>query len=294
MAALAIVCLAGAPLAAAAGGEPPSRRQLVDPLVTAVSPEQVTAVTADIVVRHSRVDATGRARGRQPVEVAYRLERTRTARGWTSVMKLTRRPKAMVRGSDGDLAIDRVPAVTRIEDPGDGTPVRVFNARGVEVRLPSRSDVRALAKGAPGALRGLGLPGAAADGTEQSEPPAAAADDPVRALLAVAGDKRRADVARRLGPPSGRVRGLDRHTVSEGDEITETLVDPASGLPVETSVVKDGRRVEHITQVYARAAGGAMLRRSLRTERLLPDGAGDRLITDVEFAGVRFEVGGVR
>jgi hypothetical protein len=104
---------------------------------------------------------------------------------------------------------------------------------------------------------------------------------------------RREAIRQRLGVAVERVRGLDRHVVRSGGELQETLVDPDAAVPVEVSVTRDGATVERLRHEYAGLAGGGLLRRAVRSERLLP-GGGDRLVVDVEFSGLRVDVGGAR
>lgn len=267
----------------------------VDPTVTPVDPDAVTAMTAEVSIRRTRVGEDGRPRGGALPAVRYRLERTRTATGWRSTLRRLDRQRPLVRTSAGEVALDQASAVDRVEDAGDGTPVRVFNDRGVEIRLPSKARLRALAGGEPGALRSLGLPEPA--GSEPAAPAATAppSKDPLLGLVHPrrARGARREAITQRLGTAVGRVRGLDQHVVRSGDELQETLVDPDAAVPVEVSVTRDGATVERIRHEYAGLAGGGLLRRAVRSERLLPGGA-DRLVVEVEFSGLRVDVGGAR
>ena len=180
----------------------------------------------------------------------------------------------------------------------DGTPARVFNARGVEVRLPSRGQVRALMAGEAGALRRLGLPDSTAGGPAGEADDvgvAVRADDPLLGLLQDGRDRaaRRSAIGRRLGAPLERVKGLDRHVVRSGDDTIETLVDPVTAVPVEVAVVRDGAVIERVRHAFATAPRGGLVRRGVQSERVLP-GEGERLLVDVEFSGLRVEAGGER
>lgn len=211
-------------------------------------------------------------------------------------MRVVRQQRPVVRGARGEIALETAPAISRIEDEGDGTPARVFNALGVEVRPPSRARLSGLSPGEPGALRAFGLPEQASEGPGEAPPPVSGAGHALRGLVHAAKDRegRREAIARRLGKAVERVRGLDRHVHVGGDETRETLVDPVAEVPVEVIVTRDGTPVERTHYVYDRAAGGALVRRAVRSERLLPGAAGDRLVIDVEFSDLRVEVGGAR
>lgn len=296
VAAAAIVAMVTSPLRAT---EAPMRRaaptRAVDPAVTPVDPETVTAMTAEVSIRRTRVGEDGRPRGGAMPAVRYRIERTRTATGWRSTLRRLERQRPIVRTSGGEVALDQASPVSHVEDAGDGTTVRVFNDRGVEIRPPSKSRLRALASGEPGALRSLGLPERA--GSESAAPAedGPASKDPLMGLVYPGRTRgaRRAAIRQRLGAAVERVRGLDRHIVRRGDELQETLVDPDAAVPVEVTVTREGVTVERLRHEYAGLAGGGLLRRAVRSERSLP-GGGDRLVVEVEFSGLRVDVGGVR
>lgn len=293
--AVAAIALAVAPLAASTGrASQPGQGRLVDPSTTAVDLAAVTRLTADVSIRRSRVGADGQVR-QEARPVTYRIERRRATHGWESTMTRVARGRPAVRVAGGEMPLDLQQAVSRIEDAGDGTPARVFNARGVEVRLPSRGQVRALMTGEAGALRRLGLPEPATDESPEVGTKAVPAGDPLLGLLQDARGRaaRRAAIGRRLGAPQERVQGLDRHVVRSGDDTIETLVDPATAVPVEEVVVRDGAVVERVRHAFVAAPRGGLVRRGLRGERVLP-GEGERLVIDVEFSGVRVEVGGGR
>ena len=294
----AAVVLAVAPLAASAGrASQPDQRRLVDPSITAVDLAAVTRLTADVSIRRSRVGPNGQVR-QVTNPITYRIERERTPRGWRSTMTRVGRGQPVVRVAGREVPLDLESAVSRIEDSGDGTPARVFNARGVEVRLPSRGQVRALMAGEAGALRRLGLPDSTAGGPAGEADDvgvAVRADDPLLGLLQDGRDRaaRRSAIGRRLGAPLERVKGLDRHVVRSGDDTIETLVDPVTAVPVEVAVVRDGAVIERVRHAFATAPRGGLVRRGVQSERVLP-GEGERLLVDVEFSGLRVEVGGER
>lgn len=267
----------------------------VDPTVTPVDPEMVTAMTAEVSIRRTRLGEDGRPSGGAMPAVRYRLERTRTDTGWRSTLHRLDRQRPTVRTAAGEVALDHASPVSHVEDTGDGTPVRVFNDRGVEIRLPSKTRLRALAGGEPGALRSLGLPERAESESAAPSEGGLASKDPLLGLVHPrrARGARREAIRQRLGVAVERVRGLDRHVVRNGDESQETLVDPDAAVPVEVSVTRDGATVERLRHEYASLAGGGLLRRAVRSERLLPGGR-DRLVVEVEFSGLRVDVGGAR
>ena len=85
------------------------------------------------------------------------------------------------------------------------------------------------------------------------------------------------------------MRGLDRYVTTTGDRTDETLVDRQLQLPVEANVVRGGRLVSHRTISYEDAAGDLVVRRRVRTERLVSPTTGERAIVELEFTNVRLE-----
>jgi hypothetical protein len=226
-------------------------------------------------------------------DAGYRIERTRTTRGWKTVMHRVGTRRAVVRGASGDVEIGVSSPISRIEDDGDGTRARVFNERGVEVRLPSRASVGDLAAGRPGALGRLGLP-PEGDQDTPALPVPGGEGGVWRGLLVPAEDRVLGPgvAERRLGPAMGRVRGLDRHVRAVGDETVETLVDARTALIAEVNVLREGQLVERTQHDYVEAAGGGAAKRRVRAERVMP--GGERLVTEVEFHDIRVAVGGAR
>jgi hypothetical protein len=99
---------------------------------------------------------------------------------------------------------------------------------------------------------------------------------------------------RQFGQARESVRGLRRHLRRQGDGEREVLVDEEVGVPVEANLVEGGELVAHSTFAYERAASGALVRRGVRTERVLPGSHGARLVTDVRFSDVAVEQRGGR
>lgn len=274
-----------------AGGD-----EFVDPFVTRVDFDRVTAVTAEVSIRRVRTDAHGRPTGAAAPAVSYRLERRRSGGAWRSTWRLVRRGAPLVRSPKGDVPLETSPSLGWVEDAGDGTPARVFNGRGVELRLPSRRQVRALVEGVPGALGQLGLPDATEPETAAGPAQAPAVAPGLAGLAHASGARaaRRAVIERALGRPTDRRDGLDRY-VSLGDgQQRETLVDPTTALPVEVTVMRDGDPVERVRHAWAHAAGGIVVRKGLRSQRRLPGPEGEWLTVDVEFSGLRLAIGGAR
>jgi hypothetical protein len=242
------------------------------------------AFSADITIRHSRVKADGTPTGVVTPAVKHHWERRLTAAGWKSTMTLGSEPVVTVEGLNGRKRIENPFAITRIEDDEDGTPLRFFDRKGDQVRLPSEADLprfNGTASPFPGSEASLA----------SAVRPLSFSRDWSDALVASPerSATRRAALERRFGKPEGHVRALDRYLSTRGDETVEVLADPQLALPVEINVVREQTLVSHTTIGYVRGAGGSLIRRSLHMERTLPDASGERTVTDVEVDNVRLE-----
>jgi hypothetical protein len=182
----------------------------------------------------------------------------------------------------------------RIEDAGDGSPLRLIDRRGKEVHLPQQEELR----------RRLGVtalppdpasPSAAVLGPEVPPMRTGVGPDWAEGLVIRSGgrESRLRALAMRHGPPRARVNGLDRYTdVRDGKE-SEVLVDPATALPVESNVVENGQLVMHASYEYAPYGPQAIVRNRIRFERLTPGGSGERTVAVIELNNVRFTQRGV-
>jgi hypothetical protein len=107
-------------------------------------------------------------------------------------------------------------------------------------------------------------------------------------------DARRARIERQLGRPTGQVRGLDRFTTWVGAETHEVLVDPQSAVPVEINTMRGGQFVARTTLAHIRDAAGVLVRRTMRTERVLARAPADRSVTEIELANIQLSAEGAR
>lgn len=276
---------------AAAGGQV-RMAPLLDPHRVAVSPHAVTRIVADVSIRRHRAAADGDD-GLVVPEVVYRVERTLGDGGWAVVMRRLREERPVVRTEEGERRLETPPAIARLEAAADG-PVKVFNALGVEVRLPSKAALATVADGESGALRRLALSNLDARAGPEARQ---AVDHDVLGGLLISAEQvaaGRRTLERRFGPAVERGEGFVRHTRLEGNQSLEVLVDALTGVPVEIIVMQEGRRVERTRHTYLPAAGGGLVRRAVRSERLVPGSPDRQLVTEVEFANVRVAVGGAR
>jgi hypothetical protein len=260
-------------------------------------PKQET-VSADISITRSRVNADGTPQG-VPTQVNYHWVRERVNARWRTVVTL---PWTMSWAIDPQTrtARDVGERPVRVEDNEDGTPLLFFNRRGEQIQVPSASELgraRANFSRLPGAKNDLDAPlRPAAVGAQMLRPSATPAGQSWADTLFADSSQtsgRREALERTNGPSKGRTRGLDRFVSYRGDAAIETLVDPATALPVEINIVRGGALVMQTLVTYAAATAGTLVRQRLLCTRLA-DSSGRRAIVDVRFANVRTSTGGVR
>jgi hypothetical protein len=286
---LGVATLAALPLTSAAAGQSMAaqslEREVSSRASAAPAAEKWNTFSADITIRHSRIKADGRPAGGATPAMRYRWERRLTGAVWKSTMTFEDETPVSVESPAGRKQIENPFAIGRIEDDEDGTPLRFFDRKGGRVQVPTELQLRRQFNRAPGPLVANETALASAVrprtfGREWSE-----------TILAMPSKTaaRRAALERRFGRAIGRVRSLDRFVSTHDQETTEVLADPQSALPLEINVVRSQTLVSHTTMGYVRGEGGALIRRSLRTERAIPDTAGERTATDVEINNVRLE-----
>jgi hypothetical protein len=86
----------------------------------------------------------------------------------------------------------------------------------------------------------------------------------------VVGPEARARWAKRLeqhfGSPVGSVSGRDQYVLRVGNRLTEVLVDPAIGAPVEENLVVDGQLRLHKTHEFEQLRAGVFVKTITRAE----------------------------
>lgn len=248
--------------------------------------------SADVTIRRHLKSAAGDASAEAPL-VRYRWTRSQRAGGWKSTIEIARLAAPMIRSTRGQALLAEPTTIVRIEDDEDGTAPRVYNRRGLLVRLPSVEDRRVLGEPVPGSLDVPKLPDLAYPDAKRSSTPGR---DWVDAFVAAPSRKeaRRAALQRRFGRTSGRVRHLDRFITTSADGTMEVLADPASALPIEVNVVRDGALVAQSTLGYSAGANGALIRRSVRSEHVVAADSGARAVAQIELSNVRLDRRGGR
>lgn len=277
--------------------------------------------TARVVVRRQLVGADGQPVGPRVATDAreeFIWRRMKTSTGWKTTMTLVDGVPRTVRSLQGAVTLPESPTVSRIEDDEDGTAPRIFNRAGVRLTGPTDALRARVGMSAVGTAEratpevGSALVSAAEVGTDVLP---AEGREWVRALIMSPADQsvRLRSMAQRFGQRVGLVRGLgryvrDRVDPERGVVVREVLVDEQGGVPIEVNVMEGGSLVSHSLFAYERAVTGAMVRRGVRTERLLSgssireDGAlgralgvsGARVVSEVSYSDIRLEQKGGR
>ena len=283
-AALALVCVcAGAWPASAQPAPAESKAASLAPT------DPWNTLSADITLRRSRVDAAGQPVGDGVTAQRYHWERSSATGHWKTTMTLAPASPLSLRTLSGTAPVDDRLMVARIEDNEDGSGPRIFNKRGDMLRAPGTLDQLLPARPDGDPARFPPPPASnAAHGRPQATQSVSQWIDN-HFLKRNGHGARRLAFQRRHGPPVGQVRGLDRYVSTHGDRTVETLVDRQLQVPIEANVVRQGQLVSHRTMSYAPAGGDFVVRRSLRTERLVSSKTGERAIVEIEFANVRLE-----
>ena len=204
------------------------------------------AYSADVEIEESIVDEHGAVVEVRP-STRYRMTMRRTARGMSTEIVY---PEARLFPK-GPLVDPR--SGYRFVFDGDLSSGRIYDAKGATVLGPAQEPPAE--------------PGIAARATSGL----VLADSDVKT--------RRQDLIRRLGPALGRMAGRDRYLSSEGDLLTETLVEPTTMLPVEVNVARGGA-LEHRTSIaYGRMPGGRWYVARTRNEMALPGSTGRRFLS---------------
>lgn len=273
----AYAALPGAGLGAAGAGSTPPSLKPSDPWNT---------FSADITIQRKRVAADGTPLGAAPT-VTYRWEQRLPASGsWKSTMTLTQQEQPNVQSLlVSTQAVQDALAVVRVEDDGDGSPLRLFDRSGQPIQALAPETTDRLTRLVTVPENHAIDPGASATR------PAWRGKEWIRAIVAEPGrvSSRRAALDRRYGKVVGSVNGLDRRLLRTSDAAIEVLADRTAAVPREFNTSKSSQLTSHVSIAYAPGVGNALVRRLTHSERVVPSGSGVRAVTDVELANVRLE-----
>jgi len=250
-------------------------------------PAQWNTFSTEVTLNRYEIGADGKPAGFKAPAVTYRFERIAVPWGWRTVFSLIAAERQKVQSLKGpDREIDSL-SVVRLEDDGDGTPIRITTRDG---RRPvSRLPVSVVKDGLDKVLSlNPGLP-ASLFTTTTTKPPQSASDrDWVDSIVASPGRStaRRSALLQRYGGPTGRLQGFDRYESVQGPHRIEVLADPQTSLVVAVNTFRDGIALDRTTLIYTQGQG-AFVRKGIRSERRVS--AETRAVTEVEFSKVTFE-----
>ena len=250
-------------------------------------PAHWNTFSVDLTLNRYEIGNEGQPAGFRAPVVTYRLERIAAPRGWKSVFTLLAGERQQVQTLKGtDTAIDSL-SVIRLEDDGDGTPIRVTKRDGS--RAVSRLPVSVVRDGLDKiALANPDVPMSLF--TSEAKRPRLATDrDWVDSIVASPGKSaaRRSAIVGRFGGSTGKVQGLDKYEAVRGSRRIEVLTDPLTSVVVALNTFKDDVPLERTTIIYAQAADGSLVRKGVRSEHRIS--ADRRAVTEVEFSNVTFE-----
>lgn len=255
--------------------------QTLDEVAARVASGAWDTFSTDVTVRRRLVAANGEATGPAPATERFRWQRTKTPTGWKSTTTRTLVPRATVQSRQGAVTLDSPPSVAKIEDAEDGSAIRVWDSRGVEIPLPP-ADLRELAGAAASSMLDRAPQSAGAGASFRSRDWIEGFVMPVTARA-----RRRATFERQMAGPVKTASGVKQYTRRDGLVEREWLVDDQEGVLLEANVVDDGALVEHTTFSYDRTTAGAVVKRGIRHERLLSRDTGTRTVTEIEYSDIR-------
>ena len=250
-------------------------------------PAKWNTFSAEVTLNRYDVGADGKPAGFRAPAVTYRFERIAAPWGWRTSFSLIAAERQKVQSLKGpDREIDSL-SVVRLEDDGDGTPIRVTTRDG---RRPvSRLPVSVVKDGLDKVLSLNPDLSASIFTTTRKKPIQSTPDrDWVDSIVASPGRDaiRRSALIHRFGGSTGKYQGFDRYESVQGPHRIEVLADPQSSVVVAVNTFRDGIALDRTTLIYTQAHG-ALVRKGIRSERRVS--AERRLITEVEFSKVVFE-----
>ena len=256
-------------------------------LRSSLSPDDAwDTFVATVTVRMERKTDDGRVIHLPFPILQYGVERENLGGQWTTT---TRASAARVAGRkpDGTFSYGPSTEFLHVEEREDGKPIEFTlpNGRPLGIDLPTGSPIpEDILKTIPPVAE---LPKAPSSGTAAT----GVGRNWTEAFVATSSktSDRRAEIQQQMGQAIGRVGELDRYLSTLGNVTTEMLVDPATALPVELNVAREGKLLSHTLYTWRPGPGGSLVRAGTVTESADPRIAGERSVVFIEIADVRFE-----
>lgn len=248
--------------------------------------------SADVIIRRGVHGPAHQPEGSEATAVAYRWERTREGGRWKSTMRVVTSGRVGVAAPTGKTLVIP-PLISRIEDDEDGTGPRFYTSEGTLVSPPAIGDRRKMgvAERVFAKSDALERPPVLFGSPHRALHHRTADPDWLDAILAAPGlkDARRESLQRRYGRPVSTVAGRHRYVQAAGDETTEVLADVEWAVPIEVHVLRRGTLTTRATFAFEAGPEGSLVRRRSRSEHLIPEGKGARMVLDVELTNVKLE-----
>lgn len=260
-------------------GATPTRAQM---------PAKWNTFSAEVTLNRYEIGADGKPAGFKAPVVTYRFERIAAPSGWRTVFSLVAAERQKVQHGKGkEKEVDAL-SVVRLEDDGDGTPIRVTTRDG---RRPvSRLPVSLVKEGLDQVLSSNPDLPAALFTTKKTKPVKSATDrDWVDSIVAspARNGARRDALVKRYGRSTGKHQGFDRYELVQGSHRIEVLTDPQTSLVIAVNTFRDDIALDRTTLIYTQAPDGALVRKGIRSEHHV--NSETRAVTEVEFSKVTFE-----
>lgn len=230
---------------------------------------------SDVTITMTRFDSAGRKLNKRFIPVVYHIERSMDAKGrWHAVQTFPSRVRGFVDPGPGKFTPEQV-EIARIEDDGDGSPLREFTALGKRIALPSQSS-STQASGTHGA-KPLLIPLFDRTWVRSSiVPPALAA-------------QRNNAFAAKFGAPTRTAHGLDQYTSTRGTVSRVFSVDPSNGAVVDVVTSRAGQATDHRSISYSKNSDGSAVRTAVVTEQFLTVPRKSRIVTEIRYANTHLE-----
>lgn len=284
IAAIVMVAASVAWLDARRGGRNPREQTTT----TSTTPGTATwdRFSADLSFRQAFIKPDGTPQQTQPPAATFRLERTRSLRGWHTLITLRTIDRVTYKAAGVTRTTDNPYVIARMESDGDGRPPRLYNLQGQLVTLPTAIDRQLLATPVPTSFK---VPDWNALATRVATTALLPAQDAWIDSVIATPDRRttrRQAIEARFGLPRGRVSGLDQYVATTGDVTNEMLVNTDIVVPIEVNTALRGTLTTRTMFAHEPKAGGVFVRRFSHAERILPEAAGVRAVTDIEISNV--------
>lgn len=213
---------------------------------------------ADITTRVTHFRADGKLDAFAALPLSYHLERHLAFGHWRTSMTLAPVAAKLAQRAAAQAAVTRV---ARIEDDGDGTPPRLYNAQGAVIKLPERMPTAPFGGSAPT------LPSLPNKTSRPADKPADRSAIKSLVLAPEGATERRAAIVRAFGQVARRTSSSEEYIVQRADGQVTVRVDPAIAAVIEMIEQNGADTILHVLINYDRQADSLALIKSIRISR---------------------------